>query len=191
MMISKKHEGRHIMQSPTTRRTAHACGRSGATLGGIMGVAGLLTLGVSPLQAQAATTTTTTFNVSATVQATCSITATSMAFGVYTGALINSTSSLSVTCTNTTAYNIGLDAGTALGATVTTRKMSNGAATVGYGLFRDGGRTSNWGNTVGSDTASGTGNGVVQGVTVYGQMAAGQIAAPGPYSDTITAIVSY
>ena len=56
---------------------------------------------------------------------------------------------MTVTCTNTTTFNIGLNAGTATGATVTTRKMTGPAsATLNYKLFRDSARTQNWGNTV-------------------------------------------
>src|SRR5437667_2090328 len=84
-------------------------------------VLGSLALVGAPTSAIAATTTT-TFAVTATVQATCVVSATTMAFGTYTGVVANSTSTVSVTCTNTTPYNVGLSAGLATGATVTTRK---------------------------------------------------------------------
>ncbi|HEY2858526.1 MAG TPA: spore coat protein U domain-containing protein [Terracidiphilus sp.] len=135
---------------------------------------------------------TSSFTVTATVQATCSISATSLAFGTYASVAINSTSTLSVTCTNTTPYNVGLNAGTASGATVTNRSMTGpGAAKLGYKLFRDSGRTLNWGNTVGTDTLAGTGTGALQSLTVYGQLTAGQHVAPGSYADTITATLTY
>jgi spore coat protein U-like protein len=154
------------------------------------GVLATSAIGLSALPAAAATATT-TFTVSATVQATCSISANNLTFGAYSGALINSTASLSINCTNTTPYNIGLSAGSATGATVTTRKMTTGGNTISYALYRDGGHTSNWGNTVGADTATGTGSGSAQALTIYGQMAAGQISAPGSYIDTVTATVTY
>jgi spore coat protein U-like protein len=152
---------------------------------------GLLVLGVATQSAVAATVTT-TFGVTATVQATCLVSATALAFGTYTGAVATSTSAVSVTCTNTTPYNLGLSAGLATGATVTTRKMTGPASAVlGYSLFSDAARTVNWGQTIGTDTVTGTGNGSAQAITVYGQATAGQFVAPGAYTDTITATVTY
>ncbi len=138
------------------------------------------------------TTVTSHFNVKATVVKACDITANSMNFGTYSGSLINSTSTISITCTNSTTYNVGLDAGTASGATVTNRSMTGPAsALLAYKLFRDSGRTLNWGNTVGTDTVGGTGSGVLQSLTVYGQMPSGQSSIPGSYVDTITATITY
>jgi spore coat protein U-like protein len=152
---------------------------------------GIVVLGLSTKPAVAATVTT-TFGVTATVQATCLVSATPLAFGTYTGAVATSTSAVSVTCTNTTSYNVGLSAGLATGATVTTRQMTGPAsALLGYALFSDAARTVNWGQTIGTDTVTGTGNGIAQAITVYGQATAGQFVAPGSYTDTITATVTY
>jgi spore coat protein U-like protein len=105
---------------------------------------------------------------------------------------IAATTTVQVTCTNTTPYNVGLNPGTAIGATVTTRKMTGPAsATLNYALTQDSGHVTNWGQTVGTDTVAGTGNGSAQTLTVYGILAAGQYPAPGAYSDTITATVTY
>jgi spore coat protein U-like protein len=137
-------------------------------------------------------TVTSHFNVQATVAKACNIGATSMAFGVYSGTQINSTSTISVACTSSTTYNVGLNAGTATGATVTNRSMTGtGSSILAYSLFRDSAHTLNWGNTVGTDTVSGTGSGSVQSLTVYGQIAAGLSANPGSYTDTITATITY
>jgi len=154
-------------------------------------VLGCVVFGLVSRPALAATVTT-TFGVNATVQATCLVSATAMAFGTYTGVVATSTSAVSVTCTNTTPYNVGLSAGLATGATVTTRSMTGPAsALLGYALFSDSARTVNWGQTIGTDTVTGTGNGSVQAITVYGQAAAAQYVAPGVYTDTITATVTY
>jgi spore coat protein U-like protein len=97
-----------------------------------------------------------------------------------------------VTCTNTTPYNIALNPGTATSATVTTRKMTGpSSATLNYSLYSNSGMTTNWGQTTGTDTVSGTGNGSSQAITVYGQVPAGQYVTPGSYADTITASVIY
>ena len=156
-----------------------------------LGVLSTLALGLLSGQAQAATAST-TFSVTATMMANCTISATNLAFGSYTGALTNATSTISVTCTKSTTYNVGLDAGTSTGATVTTRKMTGPAgATLAYALYQDSAHTINWGNTVGTDTVSGTGNGSAQTLTVYGEVPAGQSVTPGAYTDTITATITY
>jgi len=136
-------------------------------------------------------TATTTFQVTATVNATCLISATNLAFGTYTGTQVDATSTITVTCTNTTAWNIGLSAGTCPGATVTTRCMLNGTAHLNYAMYRDASRTLNWGNTVGTDTLAGTGSGSAQVNTVFGRVPAGAFPAPGGYLDTITATITF
>jgi spore coat protein U-like protein len=137
-------------------------------------------------------TVTNTMSVTAIVQATCLISASALNFGPYPGLLINTSSVLTVTCTNTTVFNIGLNAGTATGATVTTRKMTGPAsATLNYKLFRDSARTQNWGNTVGTDTLISLGNGTALQYGVFGQLPAGQYVTPGAYADTIIATVTY
>ncbi|WP_217590069.1 spore coat U domain-containing protein [Burkholderia sp. GbtcB21] len=138
-----------------------------------------------------AATTTGTMAVTAPVDATCQISATPLTFGAYAGTQTDATSTLTITCSNTTPYNVGLDAGLTPGATVTSRAMSITGASLPYSLFQDAGRTTNWGNTVGTDTVAGTGSGSAQTLTVYGRVAAGQFVAPGAYTDTITATVTY
>jgi len=137
-----------------------------------------------------AATASATFQVTANVQAACIISAAALPFGNYSGTQIDTTTTISVTCTNTTGYNVGLDAGTATGATVTARKMTNGAQTLNYALFSDSGRTANWGNSAGS-WVGGTGNGSAQTLTVYGRLAGSQYPTPGSYTDTITATINY
>lgn len=137
------------------------------------------------------TTATTSFTLTVTIASSCSITATALAFGSYTGGLVNNTSTLSVTCTSGTAYNVGLSAGTSTGATVTSRAMTGpSGALLKYTLYSNSGRTTNWGNTTGSWVA-GTGTGAAQSLTVYGQIPAAQYPTPGSYTDTITATVNY
>ncbi len=157
----------------------------------VAAVMGCLMTAVAPSAANAATAST-TFAVTATVQATCTVSATAMAFGTYVPtAASTSQSTISVTCTNTTPYNVGLNAGTAQNATVTSRSMTGtGSALLNYVLTQDSAYSVNWGNSSGS-WVGGTGNGSSQSLTVYGQVAAGQYVAPGSYSDTITATVNY
>ena len=157
----------------------------------ILAAASALALGLASTAAYSVTTTTTTFQVTANVQATCLVSATPLAFGTYNGTVNNKTSNVNVTCTNTTPYNVGLDAGTSTGATVTTRKMVNGSNTLGYSLFRDAAQTLNWGNTVGTDTLSGTGTGAAQLLNVFGRIPGSQAPAPGTYTDTILITLTF
>jgi spore coat protein U-like protein len=138
------------------------------------------------------TTATTSFTVTVFISASCTISATTLGFGNYSGALINANSTLTVNCTNKTVFDIGLNAGTSRGATVTTRKMTGPAsATLSYSMFRDSAHTLNWGDTVSTDTVQKTGTGSAVQYSVYGQLPAGQFVTPGTYTDTIVATVTY
>jgi spore coat protein U-like protein len=149
------------------------------------------TLCAIPATAPAATLTT-TFGVGATVQAACDVSATSMVFGPYTSATVNATSALSVTCTDSTPYNVALSAGISAGSTAASRQMTGpGASLLRYMLTSDSARTRNWGATPGSDTVAGTGNGAVQHLIIYGQTPGAQFVTPGAYADTITVTVTY
>ena len=133
------------------------------------------------------------FTVTATNVTTCSLTATNVDFGT-TGVLqaaLDATGTLSVTCTASAPYNIGLNAGTGSGATVAVRLMTLSGATIRYSLYTTAARTTVWGNTVGTDTVAGTGTGTAQTITVYGRIPAQTTPAPGTYTDTIVATVTY
>jgi spore coat protein U-like protein len=136
-------------------------------------------------------TATTSFTVTATIVANCTITASALNFSVYAGTAVNATSTIVANCTKNAPYYVGLDAGNASGAMVTTRRMTSGSNTLKYALYLNSSRTTNWGNTVGSDTVMGTGTGANQSLTVYGQMPGGQALIPGSYADTITATITY
>ena len=147
-----------------------------------------------PVASANAGTATTSFLVTANVNSNCIIDATDLDFGDYdpVGGALDGQSQISVTCLKTTQWNVGLNAGTAAGATVTTRKMTGpGAFLLDYALFSDAARTTNWGETVGTDTVSGTGTGATQIVTVYGRIPASQNVGVGGYVDTITATVTF
>ena len=152
---------------------------------------GFLASGLAPRPAVAATAST-SFGITATVQGTCLVSASDLTFGLYAGAAVNATSSISVTCSDRTPYSVGLSAGLAPGATVATRKMTgSGSAVLGYALASNSYGTVNWGPTVGADTVAGTGNGSAQTLSVYGRILAGQPLASGAYADTITVAITY
>ncbi|WP_345817836.1 spore coat U domain-containing protein (plasmid) [Paraburkholderia sp. PREW-6R] len=154
------------------------------------------------LQAGAATytngTATATFNVSLTIQANCGISANPLNFGTngVLSSALNQQTTVSVTCTNTTPYNVGLDAGTVASSTVTSRLMAgtatgNTGTTVGFQLYQDSGHTTVWGNTQGTNTVGGVGTGSAQSLTVYGQVPVQATPKPDKYQTTVTATVYF
>jgi spore coat protein U-like protein len=71
--------------------------------------------------------------------------------------------------------------------------MANAANTafVTYGIYQDAAHTLPWGSTVGTNTISGTGTGVVQNYTSYGQVPVQTTPAPTTYTDSIIVTVTY
>lgn len=142
-----------------------------------------------------AATTTTTFNVTATVIDVCAVSAGNLSFGTYSpiaGSALDGTSTITVTCSLGTAYNLRLDGGTN-GSGVSARQMlrASGTELMNYSLYRDPARTNNWGQTDNTDTVSATGTGLNQDHTVYGRIPASENVPAGSYSDTVTVTVSY
>jgi spore coat protein U-like protein len=150
--------------------------------------------GAAPMLAEGASPKSTTFTVTLTIQADCAITANPLDFGT-TGLItsnIDQTTTMNVTCSSGTAYNVGLDAGTTSGSSIASRLLGGtGTNTVGYALYRDSARSQNWGNTVGTDTMSSTGTGSAQTISVYGRVPTQSAPAAGAYSSTITATVTF
>lgn len=144
-----------------------------------------------------ATDTGTSLGVNATVTADCTVSALPVNFGnvnVTSGQAVQGTGSISVTCTNGTAWSAAADAGAGTGADLATRKMADGANLLNYSLFTDSARTEIWGDGVEGATAkfSGTGIGTAQTKTVYGLVPAGQTDVPaGAYDDTVQVTVTY
>jgi spore coat protein U-like protein len=140
----------------------------------------------------AASTATGSLINTATVLASCTVVGSTIAFGNYTSTQVDQTGNLAVLCTNGTSYTIGLDAGAGTGATTSVRKLSGSlGGTLNYALYRDSGRTNNWGSTIGTDTQAGTGNGLLQNLTVYGRIASAQTPLAGVYTDTVTVTLTY
>jgi spore coat protein U-like protein len=134
-----------------------------------------------------------TFSVTATVVSSCTVTATTLNFGTtsFFTANIDGTSTVSVTCTSSTPYHVRLDGGLAAATDPTQRKMTLGANTVTYGLYRDSARSLPWGNTDGSNTVDATGTASAIGHTVYGRIAPQASQPPGTYTDTVVTVVSF
>ncbi len=144
--------------------------------------------------AQAATASS-SFQVQLTLQATCAVTSVStLDFGSATllSTAIDQSTTLNVQCSQTTPFNVGLNAGTTSGGTTTVRKLTaGGAQTVDYALYRDAAHTQVWGDTIGTNTLASTGTGAGQSFAIYGRVPVQTTPAPGAYTDTVTVTVTY
>ncbi|WP_432591356.1 Csu type fimbrial protein [Stenotrophomonas maltophilia] len=140
------------------------------------------------------------FTATANVLPQCgSYVTTNMNFGNVTGGIpanIDQTATLTLTCLKNTAFQVGLNNGQNNPTATTTRRM---ATTIGgstyyltYELYRDSARSQRWGNTLTVDTASSTGTGSAQQLTIYGRVppVAGQPPA-GTYNDLVQVTITY
>ena len=140
------------------------------------------------------------FTATANVLPQCgSYVTTSMNFGNVTGSIasnIDQTATLTLTCLKNTAYRISLDNGQNNPAATSTRRMRTTIGSnnyyLAYELYRDAARSLRWGNTLNVDTASGTGNGSAQQLTIHGRVppVSGQPPA-GTYSDLVQVTITY
>lgn len=124
----------------------------------------------------------------------CTLSAADLAFPAASmlSANVDSTSTISMRCSSGTPYTLGLSLGLGSGVTApASRKMTSGAgADVVYGLYLDNARSQPWGPSS-PDVYAATGSGQTQSVTVYGRVAPQPSPAPGNYSDTVVATVTY
>lgn len=143
-------------------------------------------------------TATGTLSVTAIVGDTCIVAPTGnvLAFGTYSGSVLNVNGSVSLTCTDGDSYSVALNVGSGSGATFANRILTNPspAGTLNYNIYTTNALTTVWGDgTSGTGTVSGTGTGATQTLTAYGQIPAGQTATvtPGNYTDTVTVTVTF
>jgi spore coat protein U-like protein len=155
----------------------------------------LITLALSVATLAQAATSTANFTSRIVISSACTVSATNMDFGTQ-GTLANAidtTSTINVTCTNLTPYTVAISQGS-MGTSVSNRKMkitASGLEAVSYMLYRNSGRTLNWGNTNGIDTMPGVGNGTLQPITVYGRVPSQASVTAGTYTDTLTVTLTY
>lgn len=161
-------------------------------------MAAALAVGSALLAAGAAhaATATTNLSVTATVTANCTVSSSAVAFGSVnpiSGSNVDGTGSITVTCTNGTAWAASAGAGGGTGATLASRKMMSSANPLNYSLYTDSGRTTTWGDgTASTATITNNGTGSSQAVTIYGRVPSGQVTAPpGSYTDTVAVTVTY
>lgn len=153
-------------------------------------------LALAGIGSAAAETTTSTFQVNATVLKSCEISAADLTFTAFAPATAggneDASSSISVQCTNTTPYTIALDAGTGGGDVTTERLMTGpGADTLSYNLYTDAARSVIFGDGVAGMALAGTGDGSLKSEVVYGRIVKNQFVTPGNYSSTVGVTVTY
>lgn len=106
----------------------------------------------------AATTVTNTFQAQIIIQDSCRVNLTNpttLNFGTQgvLAANVDTTSTITLTCSTSTAYNVLLDAGSnpSSAGDVATRRMTNGSSYVGYQMYSDSSRASVWGDSGSND----------------------------------------
>lgn len=157
-----------------------------------LSTAALILLAGAP--AAMAATATGSFNSQIVITDECKVqSSTTMDFGSdgVLDATIDQTSSFDVQCTTGTGYTLSLDGGNGASGTTTTRTMENGGDAINYTLWKDAGRTQNWGDAGGEIVTGLTGNGAIQPYTVYGRVPAQTTPAAATYTDTVTITVTY
>jgi spore coat protein U-like protein len=144
--------------------------------------------------ASAQSSGTTTMNVSSTLSASCSVAATALSFGSEVPspmiADVDTTATITATCSNGRPYTIGMGAGNGVGATEGVRKMTGSGGTIDYAVYSNSGRSTIWGTTAGT-LVSVTGNGLAQPLTAYGRMPRQATAGPGTYVDSVTVTINF
>lgn len=158
-------------------------------------------LAFSPLAAVAGTATA-NLTVTLTITGACTINAATLAFPSTAGTSLLSTAvtastTVSVTCTNGSAYSVGMGQGANYSGG---NRMASGGNYIPYGLYLDAAWTQAWSTTTlnnscsgGANTCSlGTGNGLAQSINIYGKVPTVATApAPGSYTDTVLMTITY
>jgi spore coat protein U-like protein len=133
------------------------------------------------------------FTASASVAKQCTVSATDIDFGARGPLTAAATASSTITakCTNTTAYQLGLDDGSNASGTSRRMRRAGSGSYIGYELYSDTGHTQRWGNTLNVDRVGATGSAASQTFTVYGLVPAQTTPAAGTYTDTVKVTVTY
>ncbi|CAM8654977.1 COG5430 Uncharacterized secreted protein [Burkholderiales bacterium] len=155
----------------------------------IRSLSALLALALLTATSAQAETKTSSFDARVQVTATCSLTTADLSFpAITTGNLSNvdATSSINVTCSSGTPYQISLSDGSNFNST---RRMAWGSSYIAYDLFSDSNRSQSWSSTA---IVQGNGSGSTQQIPLYGRIFSGQaVPNTGSYADTIIATISY
>ena len=135
-----------------------------------------------------AATTTGVLTATADVQAACTVSGNTMAFGTYTGTVIDQTGIITANCTPGTSYTIAMTTTQTGGNYV--MNTSPVVDPLNYKLYTNTGRTTEIVAGTQIET-NGHGNGNNQNITVYGRLPSAQVASIGAYSGTTTFTLTY
>ncbi len=150
-----------------------------------------LASGLAPRLAAAATPSV-SFGVTAIVQSACQVSAAAMDFQTYSVAMKKAASTISVTCTHPTPYNVCLSSGLTTCAPGTTWKMTiSGSALRSPALVWNFQRIANRDRVVDANSIAWTGNSSNPALYLQRQFSAGQCIATGGCADAVTVIVIY
>jgi len=133
--------------------------------------------------------------LSKTSAVTCTVNATSVAFGSFsplTDITVDSTGIITVSCDVLSPYTIALSPGAS--GNYIPRHMTNGGNTLQYNLYLDGGHSQVWGNgTGGSASVADSTDNTPKNHTIYGRipLSSQRNVLVGSYSDSITVTLTY
>ena len=135
----------------------------------------------------------TSFNVSATYPATCTVTGNTLNFGdIHSLASnVDEATSIFTRCSADTPYSVGLGDGLDGTGDPAARRMQFGADRLTYGLYQNSARSTAWGNTIGVDVVGGTGTGTSSALQVYGRVPNQTTPPVGTYTDAIVVTLNY
>lgn len=125
----------------------------------------------------------------------CAVVASPLVFGTLNqlnGGNNDSQTSVVVTCTPGTVYDVGLDNGAHASGGVRHMTPTLGSSTIPYAIYSNASRSTAWGNTVGTNTVNGTAGVLPATLTVYGRVPAGAApVAADAYTDAVTVTVTF
>jgi spore coat protein U-like protein len=159
-------------------------------------VAGTAVTGILATFALSATvragSATSTVAVSASVPASCTISAGTLAFSTYdplSASNLDAAGSLSIACAKGTAYEVLLGNG---GNYSSGRRMSDGSGSfLGYEVYSNAGRTTVFGGTTGNGVGATASSKNAVSISLYGRITAGQDVATGSYSDSVQSTINF
>lgn len=143
-----------------------------------------------------------TMNVTATVIATCTVTAGNLNFGNYDAIGANSTAPLvgtaavNATCTQGATATVDIDAGlnpSGTGNAQARRMKGTGTNYLAYGIYSDSAHSKPWGTKTSGTTVAVTGAGGATPVslTAYGSVPNAQNVPVGSYTDSVAVTINY
>jgi len=133
-----------------------------------------------------AASTTGTLTATANVASTCTVSGNTMAFGAYTGAVVDQTGIITANCTKGTNFSVAMTSAQTGGF----YEMASGANILNYKVYSNNARTTEIvQNTVILTDNNASGNN--QNTTIYGRIPAAQVANIGAYSGTTTFTLTY